>query len=147
TGAPGGTTRASASSRRSSPRASARSGPRNRDPAARRLHWPAGVGMKRALPLLCALLATAPLPAPAGLTTVRIAAGFSGPVWVTSPPGDTHRLFVVEFTTGRIKILKNGVPLATPFLDIGSLVTDNTNFGLLGLAFHPNYANNGYFYV
>ena len=66
---------------------------------------------------------------------------------MTAPPGDTQRLFVVEFNTGRIKILKNGSVLATPFLDIGSLVTDVTNFGLLGLAFHPSYASNGTFYV
>jgi len=76
-----------------------------------------------------------------------VAAGLSGPVFVTSPPGDLQRLFVVEFNTGRIKIIKNGSLLPQPFLDIGALVTDNTNFGLLGLAFHPGYSVNGYFYV
>lgn len=81
------------------------------------------------------------------LATVRVASGLSGPLFATAPPGDTQRLFIAEFNTGRIKILKNGSILGTPFLDIGSLVTDNTNFGLLGLTFHPNYASNGYLYV
>ena len=81
------------------------------------------------------------------LKTVRVASGLSGPVFATSPPGDTQRLFIVEFNTGRIKILKNGSVLGTAFLDIGSLVTNDTNFGLLGLTFHPNYASNGFFYV
>jgi glucose/arabinose dehydrogenase len=94
--------------------------------------------------LACLLM---PRPAAATLATVRVAQGLSGPVFVTAPPGDTSRLFIVEFNTGRIKILKNGSVLSTAFLDIGSLVTDNTNFGLLGLAFHPNYQSNGYFYV
>ena len=103
--------------------------------------------MKRWLPwlLLAALLAAAP--AAANLTTVRVAQGLSGPVFVTAPPGDGSRLFIVEFNTGRIKILKNGSVLTAPFLDIGPLVTNNTNFGLLGLAFHPQYQTNGYFYV
>ncbi|HEY8153780.1 MAG TPA: PQQ-dependent sugar dehydrogenase [Myxococcota bacterium] len=103
--------------------------------------------MKRSVPwLLLAVLALA-RPAEATLATVRVAQGLSGPVFVTAAPGDTSRLFIVEFNTGRIKILKNGSVLATPFLDIGSLVTNNTNFGFLGMAFHPQYQSNGYFYV
>jgi glucose/arabinose dehydrogenase len=70
------------------------------------------------------------------------------PLYVTSPPGDTQRLFIVEQVTAQIKILQNGVVLATPFLDLNSLVINNGGEqGLLGLAFHPNYAANGYFYV
>jgi glucose/arabinose dehydrogenase len=99
------------------------------------------------LPLLCFALALAASPAKAGLTTVRVAQGLSGPVFATAPPGDVQRLFIVEFNSGRIKILKNGSVLATPFLDLGALVTNVTNFGLLGLAFHPSYASNGHFYV
>ncbi len=103
--------------------------------------------MRRWIP--CLLLASLVIagPAAATLATVRVAQGLSGPVFVTAPPEDTSRLFIVEFNTGRIKILKNGSVLPTPFLDIGSLVTDNTNFGFLGLAFHPQYQSNGYFYV
>ncbi len=80
--------------------------------------------------------------------TVRVASGLSRPVFVTSPPGDTNRLFIVEQHTGRIKILDRGTGTinATPFLTVGGLSTGNEQ-GLLGLAFHPDYANNGFFYV
>src|SRR5690606_31577365 len=65
---------------------------------------------------------------------------------LTSPVGDS-RLFVVEQNTGRIRIIKNGVVLPTPFLDIGAKASSSGERGLLGLAFHPNYSSNGYFYV
>ena len=72
--------------------------------------------------------------------------GFSSPVEITHA-GDS-RLFVVE-QTGRIKILNsNGSVNATPFLNISSLISTNAfERGLLGLAFHPNYATNGFFFV
>src|SRR5262245_12791026 len=109
-------------------------------------------GVSQSIPLQPRILAAVG-PSPAGpqtsppLKTIRVAAGLSGPVFVTAPPGDLQRLFVVEFNTGRIKIIKNGSLLSQSFLDIGALVTDNTNFGLLGLAFHPSYSVNGRFYV
>ncbi len=82
------------------------------------------------------------------LQTERIASGLTRPVFVTAPPGDAIRLFVLEQYTAQIKILKGGVALATPFLDINSLVIDSgSERGLLGLAFHPDYQVNGYFYV
>lgn len=75
-----------------------------------------------------------------------IANGFNSPVDLTHA-GD-ERLFVVE-QDGRIKIIdENNQVLSTPFLDIDSQVNSNGNEqGLLGLAFHPDYANNGYFFV
>lgn len=80
-----------------------------------------------------------------------VASGLARPVDLTAPPGDRARLFVVE-KTGYIRIvtIANGVYtlLATPFLDIDLLVGSGGNEqGLLGLAFHPDYAANGYFYV
>ncbi|MBX7257055.1 MAG: PQQ-dependent sugar dehydrogenase [Candidatus Hydrogenedentes bacterium] len=81
------------------------------------------------------------------LTTELVASGFNNPLFLTSPPNDTHRLFVVEQNTARIRIIKDGTVLSTPFLDINSLVSSGGERGLLGLAFHPNYASNGYFYV
>lgn len=81
------------------------------------------------------------------LTTVKVAGGFSDPLYLTSPAGDTARLFVVEQNTGRIRIIKNGSVLPTPFLDIGAKASSGGERGLLGLAFHPNYSSNGYFYV
>lgn len=75
-----------------------------------------------------------------------VADGFTSPLFVTSPPGDTTRLFVVE-KAGVIKIIKNGTVLGTPFMDISALVRDDGERGLLGLAFHPNYPATPYFYV
>ena len=84
----------------------------------------------------------------AALKTTRVASGLSRPLFVTSPPGDTARLFIVEQHTARIKILTGGSILPTPFLDINDLVINTGNErGLLGLAFHPNYASNGFFFV
>ncbi len=83
-----------------------------------------------------------------GLNTVRVASGLSRPILATSPPGDADRLFIAEQHTGRIKILNlnTGVVNPTPFLDIDGLSTSNEQ-GLLGMAFHPDYATNGLFYV
>ena len=71
---------------------------------------------------------------------------FDQPVYVTSPPGDTSRLFVVE-KTGRIRIVKDGSALTTPFLDISGLVSNGSEQGLLSMAFDPRYATNRRFYV
>ena len=79
------------------------------------------------------------------ITLESFASGFSAPVDIAHAGDD--RLFVVE-KGGRIKILNaDGTIEATPFLDISSLVSNGSEQGLLGLAFHPDYANNGYFYV
>ena len=80
------------------------------------------------------------------LTTVRVASGLSAPVFVISPPGDMQRAFIVE-QPGRIKILLDGEILPAAFLDITNDVSYGGERGLLGLAFHPNYENNGYFFV
>lgn len=100
-----------------------------------------------------ALAFGAPLPsvhaqAVEGLSTNLVAGGFTSPIFVTSPPGDRARLFVVE-RAGKIKILnlKNGTVNPTPFLDISSEVALAEEEGLLGLAFDPNFSSNGRFYV
>ena len=78
----------------------------------------------------------------------QIASGFSSPVEITHA-GD-ERLFIVE-RDGVIKIIgADGVVLTDDFLDINSRVESfpgQGEIGLLGLAFHPDYENNGYFYV
>jgi glucose/arabinose dehydrogenase len=71
---------------------------------------------------------------------------FSSPVYVTAPPGDTHRLFVVE-RAGRIRVVKDGRKLATPFLDISSQVSTDSERGLLSMAFAPDYKTSRRFYV
>jgi len=83
-----------------------------------------------------------------GFSTVRVATGLNRPVFLTAPPGDRDRVFVVEEHTGEILIidLTDGSINATPFLTVTGLSTGDEQ-GLLGLAFHPDYAVNGYFYV
>lgn len=84
----------------------------------------------------------------ASVTAKRVATGLSSPVFAGSPVGDLGRLFVVEQHTGQIKILQQstGQINAVPFLDLDGMATGGEQ-GLLGLAFHPNYADNGKFYV
>lgn len=84
-----------------------------------------------------------------GLRLERIDAAFvlNAPLFLTSPPGDTARLFVVE-KGGRIKVVdKSTSSLIGIFLDISSLVSTGSEQGLLGMAFDPQYATNGRFYV
>jgi glucose/arabinose dehydrogenase len=78
------------------------------------------------------------------LKLTQVAQGLARPVFAASPPGDS-RLFIVE-QGGDIKVLKNGAVLDTSFLTINVNVA-GTEQGLLGLAFHPKYAQNGKFYV
>jgi glucose/arabinose dehydrogenase len=75
-----------------------------------------------------------------------ITTGLNAPVFMTAPPGDAARLFVVE-KNGTIVIIKNGSELATPFLDITAKTTKGDEQGLLGMAFAPDYATTGRFYV
>lgn len=73
--------------------------------------------------------------------------GLSRPVLLTFAPGDARRrLFVLEQHAGRIRIVENGKLRERPFLRIGGLSTGNEQ-GLLGLAFHPRFAENGKLYV
>jgi glucose/arabinose dehydrogenase len=85
------------------------------------------------------------------LTAVRVASGLSRPVLAVSPPGDAERLFIVE-QTGLIRILEGGVVNPTAFLDLTATTRNPNNGGgneegLLGLAFHPDYHTNGWFFV
>ena len=75
------------------------------------------------------------------------ATGFSSPLEIVHPANDS-RLFVVQ-QRGLIRILNtNGTINSTPFLNlVGTVSTSGSERGLLGLAFHPNYASNGFFYV
>jgi glucose/arabinose dehydrogenase/mono/diheme cytochrome c family protein len=83
-------------------------------------------------------------------------AAFSQPVCLASPPADTKRLFVCE-KTGVLKLIPDvtaASPTQSVFLDLPALLTSRGETlsssgeqGLLGVAFHPNYATNRYFYV
>lgn len=109
--------------------------------------------MKRALFLAAALFAcgdggTSPAPPPPADADVRlevVAGGLAAPVFLTAPPGDP-RLFVVE-QPGRIRIIRDGQLLPTPFLDLTERVESGGERGLFSVAFHPRYAANGFFYV
>jgi glucose/arabinose dehydrogenase len=83
-----------------------------------------------------------------GLSAIRVASGLSQPLFVTAPPGDYNRLFIVQ-KTGQVSILNlaTGTLNATPFLDISARISTDSEQGLLGLAFDPNYATNGKFYL
>src|SRR5215510_10984041 len=78
-----------------------------------------------------------------GLTVEEVATGLSQPLAIAQPPGE-DRLFVAE-KGGRIRIIENGTPRATPFLDIRSQISTGSEQGLLGMAFHPGYGDNGRF--
>jgi len=82
---------------------------------------------------------------PFALALREVASGLSEPLLLTAPAGDA-RQFIVE-RPGRIRIVANGSLLATPFLDLTGLISTVGEGGLLSLAFHPNYAQNGRFYV
>jgi hypothetical protein len=71
---------------------------------------------------------------------------FSSPTYLTAPPGDAERLFVVE-QGGQIRVVRNGATLTTAFLDLTSLVLSGGERGLLSMAFAPDYASSGPFYV
>ena len=76
--------------------------------------------------------------------------GLVAPVGLVAPPDDTGRLFVLE-QTGLISVLQPGAATVTPFLDLRDRVVelrpDYDERGLLGLAFHPDFATNGRFFV
>jgi glucose/arabinose dehydrogenase len=102
--------------------------------------------MNRLLTLLLCCLPLAAYSQHIDLELQTFATGLNKPVAIRHA-GD-ERLFIVE-QPGRIMVLDtNGSVAATPFLDIRSRVRDNAGErGLLGLAFHPQFADNGYFYV
>jgi len=102
--------------------------------------------------LAVALCAACPGARADGLSAHRIASkasGLSEPIYATAPAGDA-RLFIVE-REGTIRVLKDGNVLSTPFLDISDHVYTAENVGgeggLLSMAFAPDYAQSGLFYV
>lgn len=100
------------------------------------------------LPCLALLLvACRALPAQPDLL-VNSLTSVSSPVDITGSGDNSGRLFLVE-KAGRIRIfdLNTNTLLTGNFLNINTLVSNSGEKGLLGLAFHPNFASNGYFYV
>ncbi|MFW6078187.1 MAG: PQQ-dependent sugar dehydrogenase [Gemmatimonadota bacterium] len=90
-------------------------------------------------------LVTVPSGDPPDVALEEVATGLDGPVHLTAPPGD-DRVFIVE-QPGRIRILRDGSVLSTPYLDITDRVASGGERGLLSVAFHPRFAENGRLYV
>lgn len=121
---------------------------------------PAPLPAPRATPTAPAVPGAAAAPEPAGtgaaaasaktrppaVSLQKIPGAYDQPVYLTSPPGDTTRLFIVE-KTGVIRVVKGGAALPTPFLDISGQVSRGGEQGLLSMAFDPGYAKNRRFYV
>jgi glucose/arabinose dehydrogenase/uncharacterized protein (DUF433 family) len=81
------------------------------------------------------------------MTTQLYMSGLSNPVFATHAGDGSGRLFVLE-QAGRIRVIdSNGNLQNTPFLDIDAISSSGGERGLLGLAFHPDYPNNGKFYI
>ncbi len=104
------------------------------------------VQLKRLSLILLLLLCTSPATLNAqSMSIERVATGLSQPLFVTYAPGDASRLYIVE-RFGTIKIMDLASGNITNFMTVPG-VDSNFEGGLLGLAFHPDFANNRYFYV
>jgi glucose/arabinose dehydrogenase len=87
-----------------------------------------------------------PVPGSPALAAVRVLSGLDSPVDLQVPRGDRERMFVVE-QGGLIRIARGGSLLPKPFLDLRGRISSGGERGLLGLAFHPDYARVPRFYV
>ena len=91
-------------------------------------------------------------PDPAAIKLTLVASGFTRPLFVTHAADGSDRIFLVE-QVGKIWILKDGILLEQPFLDIEDLISPGaitqsfSEQGLLGLAFHPDFPTNGVFFI
>jgi glucose/arabinose dehydrogenase len=86
----------------------------------------------------------------ASFTSTRLVTGLARPVQVVAAPGDTSRIFIVEQrsgSTGRIRIFNLDTNTLNSTAFLSQSVSTSSEQGLLGLAFHPNYAQNGFFYI
>jgi glucose/arabinose dehydrogenase len=101
-----------------------------------------------AAPTTAATPGASPTATPAQRRGVRLRriGTFTAPLYVTAPPGDRRRVFVVE-QEGRIVVVRGGRKLSRPFLDIRDLVVAGGEQGLLSMAFAPDYESSGLFYV
>lgn len=112
----------------------------------------------RVLSLLAGMLmlATTALAVPPSVSLQVVASGLELPVDIVDAGDVAGRIYVVEQKSGKIKIVDNGVVQATPFFDMANLPGASTlrrirtlhnEQGMLSLAFHPQYASNGAFYI
>jgi glucose/arabinose dehydrogenase len=104
------------------------------------------VAAATALALPLAVLPAAPASADVSLTLVQRASGLSQPTQVTAAHDGSGRLFVTE-KTGKVRVVRDGKVLRTPFLDLSSRVRTDGEGGLLSVAFHPDYAHHPFVWV
>ena len=122
--------------------------PTTRSPSPSR--WPWLLALALALVELVVGAVALANPGEGGLGTPMVAVGLVSPILAVDAGDGSGRLFIVD-QAGKVLILQNGAILPTPFLDLTSeIVQVNTAYderGLLGIAFHPNYSQNGRFFV
>jgi len=99
-----------------------------------------------ATPPTASCAAGAPVAGIPPLTARLMASGFRNPLDVQAAPGDRERLYVAE-QGGRIRVVRNGQLQTAPFLDVSGRLSTGGERGLLGLAFHPQFATNRRFFV
>ena len=95
---------------------------------------------------IAALVLGSSLPLSAAVQLTPVASGLASPVFAGNAGDGSNRLFVVE-QRGVVRVLQPGATTASVFLDISAKVVAGGERGLLGLAFHPQYAANGRFFV
>lgn len=83
---------------------------------------------------------------PPTVTLTQVVSGLTTPVDIQFPNDASNRMFIVQ-QAGSIRIFANGFLMPTPFLDITAKVSSGGEMGLLGLAFHPQFTQNHFFYV
>jgi glucose/arabinose dehydrogenase len=93
-----------------------------------------------------AATSAAVVPSRIHLGLVEVATGLSSPLLVTHAGDGSQRMFVVE-QTGKVRIIKDGSLVASPFIDLSRSVSRGGEQGLLGMAFHPGYESNGKVYL
>ena len=112
--------------------------------------WSQPFGLTQRLPNTSLRLPSTPPTYGYALTNAFGTLTFANPVCITAPPGEASRLFVVE-QPGVVAVITNlAAPTRTVFLDITARVIGGTGGGeegLLGMAFHPGYATNGFFFL
>lgn len=97
------------------------------------------------------VITRASAPDPASVRLVEVSSGYRNPLYVTHAGDGSDRLFVME-QAGRIWVYQNGARLNAPFADFADIVSQDILYGysergLLGLAFHPNFAENGVLFI
>lgn len=113
-----------------------------------KLYYPARHLRMLIMAVLVGFLLLPPQPTyAAGCSLQKLVSGLNAPVAIVALPGDSDRLFVVELA-GKIRLVKNRQLVDQPFLDLTSVVTTKVyGQGLFNVAFDPDYARNGFFYV